>query len=248
MANTYGTFTGNGSTATYAIPFTNWLNDSHVIVRVAGVNYDITTTGTAYDFTVSNGNVVFNSNIASGVFFYILRDTLGKDHDDTALLYDFSDGSILTADQQDDVYRQNFYLAQEAAEQVPSFDTGWINTFDTTLGGNATLAASVNVDIRTGSDLRTILPLKQVTFMGQNSSESEIYWLALHQSATYDHSGSALTYGTGTYFEYKVVGSDYYFNLNLGEKASVSAVAFNGLAFNYLDWVSNVAKIRLTIS
>jgi hypothetical protein len=130
MANTYGTFTGNGSTATYAIPFTNWLNDSHVIVRVAGVNYDINSSGTSYDFTVSSGNVVFDANIANGVFFYILRDTLGIDHDDTALLYDFVDGSILTADQQDDVYQQAFFLAQENAESVPIYDSGWINQID----------------------------------------------------------------------------------------------------------------------
>lgn len=152
MANTYGTFTGSGGTTSFAIPFTNWLNDSHVIVRVAGVNYDINSSETAYDFSVSNGNVVFDT-APDGVFFYILRDTLGKDHDDTALLYDFVDGSILTSDQQDDVYRQTLYLAQEAAEQAPIvreyvYDSGWVDNWNgTSLAANAfdtvTLPASV---------------------------------------------------------------------------------------------------------
>lgn len=167
MANTYAINEGNGSTTTFAIPFSNYLQESHIIVRVAGVNYDSDTSGD-YSFAVSAGNVVFDVAPASGVLFYILRDTLGKDSDSTALLYDFSDGSILTADQQDDVYRQNFYLSQEALERVPMYDSGWLNTFD----GAAALAASTTLELTMPASVTSAFPWKGYAIYGKDSSDS----------------------------------------------------------------------------
>jgi hypothetical protein len=34
MANTYAIYTGNGSTTTYAIPVSDWISDSHIIVQL----------------------------------------------------------------------------------------------------------------------------------------------------------------------------------------------------------------------
>jgi len=206
MANTYGTFTGNGSTDTYAIPFTNWLNDSHVIVRVAGVNYDINSTGTSYDFTVSNGNVVFDANIANGVFFYILRDTLGIDHDDTALLYDFSDGSILTADQQDDVYRQNFYLAQEAAEAVPIYDSGWVNDI------NGTSIDLGIADTLTISSVKDDFPWGNIEFYARDATFSNLVYPVGKVLETMDNGeelGLAWVYNTTNGEMYITLGADH---------------------------------------
>jgi len=239
MANTYGTFTGSGGTTSFAIPFTNWLNDSHVIVRVAGVNYDINSSGTSYDFTVSNGNVVFNT-APDGVFFYILRDTLGIDHDDTALLYDFSDGSILTADQQDDVYRQNFYLAQEAAEAVPDYDSGWINTFDSATA----LAAATTLELTIPSRFSTNFPFNSLEVYGK---ESDVYYpIAQMPSILNDPNFTLEVDNWSDYGIYLVFDSaNDKFALRTGDKAVAYATSGTGLSSK--DWVTDITHLRFII-
>lgn len=117
MANTYTAYTGNGSTTTYAIPVSDWISDSHIIVQLDadGTRYDVDTTG-AYSFSISGSEIVFDVAPALDVKFIVMRDTLGKDYSDTALDYDFTDGSVVTGDQLDGVYRHALYLAQEAAD------------------------------------------------------------------------------------------------------------------------------------
>jgi hypothetical protein len=117
MANTYRTYEGDGSQTTWAIPVSDWISDSHIIVQLDadGERYDVDRSG-AYSFSISGSDIVFDVAPADGVKFTVMRDTLGKDYDDTALDYDFNDGSVVTADQLDGVYRHALYLAQEAAD------------------------------------------------------------------------------------------------------------------------------------
>jgi hypothetical protein len=117
MANTYRNYTGTGSQATWAIPVSDWISDSHIIVQLDadGTRYDVDTSG-AYSFSISGSDIVFDVAPALDVKFIVMRDTLGKDYNDTALDYDFNDGSVVTADQLDGVYRHALYLAQEAAD------------------------------------------------------------------------------------------------------------------------------------
>jgi hypothetical protein len=99
MANTYAIYTGTGSQATWAIPVSDWISDSHIIVQLDadGTRYDVDTPG-AYSFSISGSDIVFDVAPALDVKFTVMRDTLGKDYNDTALDYDFNDGSVVTAD------------------------------------------------------------------------------------------------------------------------------------------------------
>jgi hypothetical protein len=210
-------------------------------VRVAGVNYDINSTDTSYDFTVSNGNVVFDANIANGVFFYILRDTLGIDHDDTALLYDFSDGSILTADQQDDVYRQNFYLAQEAMEQVPTYDSGWINSFDS----GVALAANTTLQLTVPSHVGSSFPWADFEIWGKDGSNNwypfspnlniynDVIWVV--ESSNWKDVGLLAIFVTGS----------NRFNITTGDYAwSTEALTGSG---SEREWVTDITHLRVII-
>ena len=118
MANTYRTYTGNGLTTNYAIPVSDWISDSHIIVQLDadGSRYDVDSGDPSYSFSIDGSNIEFDVAPALDVKFIVMRDTLGKDYDDTALDYDFTDGSVVTGDQLDGVYRHALYLAQEAAD------------------------------------------------------------------------------------------------------------------------------------
>ena len=117
MANTYRNYEGNNITKTFAIPTSDWISDLHIIVELDadGTRYDVDWVG-AYSFNISGPNIEFDVAPASGVKFTLMRDTLGKDRNDVALDYDFTDGSIDTADQKDGAYRHALYQAQEAAD------------------------------------------------------------------------------------------------------------------------------------
>jgi hypothetical protein len=98
------TYTGNGSTTSYAIPF-SYIDSSHV---KAYINGTITSA-----FTVSTSTLVFTSAPANGATIRIERQTPLD-----ARLVDFADGSVLTEADLDRSANQNFFIAQEVADDA----------------------------------------------------------------------------------------------------------------------------------
>ena len=98
------TYTGNGSTTSYAIPF-SYIDSSHV---KAYINGTITSA-----FTVSTSTLTFTSAPANGATIRIERQTPLD-----ARLVDFADGSVLTEADLDRSANQNFFIAQEVADDA----------------------------------------------------------------------------------------------------------------------------------
>jgi hypothetical protein len=98
------TYTGNGSTTSYAIPF-SYIDSSHV---KAYINGTITSA-----FTVSTSTLIFTSAPANGATVRIERQTPLD-----ARLVDFADGSVLTEADLDRSANQNFFIAQEVADDA----------------------------------------------------------------------------------------------------------------------------------
>lgn len=96
------TYTGNGSTVAYAIPF-SYIDSTHI---KAFLNGTITSA-----FTVSTSTLTFTTAPANGVTIRIERQTPID-----ARLVDFSDGSVLTEADLDRSANQNFYVAQEITD------------------------------------------------------------------------------------------------------------------------------------
>jgi hypothetical protein len=96
------TYTGNGSTTSYAIPF-SYIDSSHV---KAYINGTLTSA-----FTVSTSTLTFTSAPANGATIRIERQTPID-----ARLVDFADGSVLTEADLDRSANQTFYIAQEVAD------------------------------------------------------------------------------------------------------------------------------------
>jgi hypothetical protein len=96
------TYTGNGSTTSYAIPF-SYIDSSHV---KAYINGTLTSA-----FTVSTSTLTFTSAPANGATVRIERQTPID-----ARLVDFADGSVLTEADLDRSANQTFYIAQEVAD------------------------------------------------------------------------------------------------------------------------------------
>ena len=96
------TYTGNGSTVAYAIPF-SYIDSTHI---KAYLNGTITSA-----FTVSTSTLTFTTAPANGVTIRIERQTPID-----ARLVDFSDGSVLTEADLDRSANQNFYVAQEITD------------------------------------------------------------------------------------------------------------------------------------
>ncbi len=96
------TYTGNGSTVAYAIPF-SYIDSTHI---KAYLNGTITTA-----FTISTSTLTFTTAPANGVTIRIERQTPID-----ARLVDFSDGSVLTEADLDRSANQNFYVAQEITD------------------------------------------------------------------------------------------------------------------------------------
>jgi len=96
------TYTGNGSTTSFAIPFP-FIDSSHV---KAYINGTINT-----NFTISTSTLVFATAPANGATVRIERQTPID-----ARLVDFQDGSVLTEADLDKSANQSFYIAQEVAD------------------------------------------------------------------------------------------------------------------------------------
>ena len=96
------TYTGNGSTTGYAIPF-SYIASSHIKTFIDNV------ASTA--FTISGSTLTFTSAPANSAVIRIERQTPTD-----ARLVDFTDGSVLTEAQLDQSADQNFFIAQETSD------------------------------------------------------------------------------------------------------------------------------------
>ena len=109
--------TGNGVTTDFTFSFP-YLQESHVILDIDGVQYDTSSTGGTYTFTIESGPLVrVTPAPALNAVIRIYRNSRGLDNDDLDPLYDFTDGSVVTEDQLDGVYLHNLYLAQESTQE-----------------------------------------------------------------------------------------------------------------------------------
>jgi len=96
------TYTGNGSTTSYAIGFP-FIDSSHV---KAYINGTLTTA-----FTISTSTLIFTTAPANGATIRIQRETPID-----VRLVDFADGSVLTEADLDRSANQSFYVAQEITD------------------------------------------------------------------------------------------------------------------------------------
>ena len=113
MANTYVDYTANAGQTDFNFSFP-FLEDSHVVVEVEGVNQALTTN---YTIETSPVQKIVLSNpttaIAGGELVRIKRVS-----DPSTNLVDFVNGSILTETELDRAYLHNRYLAEEAYDGV----------------------------------------------------------------------------------------------------------------------------------
>jgi len=111
------TYTGNGSTTGYALPF-SYIASSHVKAFINNVS------NTA--FTISGSTLTFTSAPANSAVIRLERQTPTD-----ARLVDFTDGSVLTEADLDQSADQNFFIAQETSDSNQSAMTiGTDDKFD----------------------------------------------------------------------------------------------------------------------
>ena len=113
MANTYVDYTATAGQTDFAFSFP-FLEDSHVVVEVEGVNQALTTN---YTIETSPAQKIVLSNpttaLAGGELVRVKRVS-----DPSTDLVDFENGSVLTETELDRAYRHNRYLAEEAYDGV----------------------------------------------------------------------------------------------------------------------------------
>jgi hypothetical protein len=113
MANTYVDYTATAGQTDFAFSFP-FLEDSHVVVEVEGVNQTLTTN---YTIETSPAQKIVLSNpttaLAGGELVRVKRVS-----DPSTDLVDFENGSVLTETELDRAYRHNRYLAEEAYDGV----------------------------------------------------------------------------------------------------------------------------------
>ena len=106
MANSFVRYTGNGTTATYAIPF-SYRAAEDLSATVAGINV------TAYTLDAAGTNLTFDTAPASNAAIEIRRTT-----SQTTKLVDYVSGSVLTESDLDTDSDQAFYMSQEAIDKA----------------------------------------------------------------------------------------------------------------------------------
>src|SRR6056300_107970 len=106
MANSFVRYTGNGTTTTYAIPF-SYRDTADLSATVAGVNI------TAYTLDAAGTNLTFTTAPANGSAIEIRRTT-----SQTTKLVDYVSGSVLTESDLDTDSDQAFYMSQEAIDKA----------------------------------------------------------------------------------------------------------------------------------
>jgi len=141
MANSYISYTGDGATTAYSIPFP-FIVKGHLVAKLAGV---LKTQDT--DYTVSGSTLTFGTAPANGVTIHISRNT-PKDE----MLVNFVDGAVITADDLDTAQTQTFYGLQEVQESsiqadpenYDAEDRRIVNVADPVNAHNATTKAYVD--------------------------------------------------------------------------------------------------------
>ena len=100
------TYTGNGSTTQYSIPF-EFIDSTHVKAFIDGVETSA--------FTISSSTLTFTTAPTNASTIRIERQTPNNQR-----LIDFTDGSVLTEQDLDRSADQNFYIAQEITDDSAS--------------------------------------------------------------------------------------------------------------------------------
>ena len=126
MAITQNTYTGNGSTVLYSFTFP-YLETTDVKVTVNG------TPTTAYTFANAT-TIQFNTAPVVGAAIRIYRDT-----DDASLAATFYSGSAIRAQDLNDNFTQNLYVAQEVNNNALDIDGSNTMVGDLNMGGNEIL-------------------------------------------------------------------------------------------------------------
>jgi hypothetical protein len=106
MANSFVRYTGNGTTTTYAIPF-SYRSADDLTATVAGVNI------TAYTLDAAGTNLTFTTAPANGAAIEIRRTT-----SQSTKLVDYVSGAVLTENDLDTDSDQAFYMSQEAIDKA----------------------------------------------------------------------------------------------------------------------------------
>ena len=106
MANSFVRYTGNGTTTTYAIPF-SYRSEDDLSATVAGVSV------TAYTLDAAGTNLTFTTAPANGAAIEIRRTT-----SQSTKLVDYVSGSVLTESDLDTDSDQAFYMSQEAIDKA----------------------------------------------------------------------------------------------------------------------------------
>jgi len=106
MANSFVRYTGNGTTTTYAIPF-SYRDSADLSATVAGVNV------TAYTLDAAGTNLTFTTAPANNAAIEIRRTT-----SQNTKLVDYVSGSVLTENDLDTDSDQAFYMSQEAIDKA----------------------------------------------------------------------------------------------------------------------------------
>jgi hypothetical protein len=106
MANSFVRYTGNGTTTTYAIPF-SYRSTDDLSATVAGVNI------TAYTLDAAGTNLTFTTAPANGAAIEIRRTT-----SQSTKLVDYVSGAVLTENDLDTDSDQAFFMSQEAIDNA----------------------------------------------------------------------------------------------------------------------------------
>ena len=106
MANSFVRYTGNGTTTTYAIPF-SYRDTADLSATVAGVNV------TAYTLDDAGTNLTFTTAPANNAAIEIRRTT-----SQNTKLVDYVSGSVLTENDLDTDSDQAFFMSQEAIDKA----------------------------------------------------------------------------------------------------------------------------------
>ena len=106
MANSFVRYTGNGSTSSYAVPF-SYRAQGEVAVTIDGV------ATTAFTWDGAGTNITFTSPPANLSSIEIRRTT-----SQAARLVDYADGSVLKENDLDTDSEQGFFMSQEAIDDA----------------------------------------------------------------------------------------------------------------------------------
>ena len=106
MANSFVRYTGNGSTSSYAVPF-SYRAQADVTITIDGV------ATTAFTWDGAGTNITFTSPPADTSSIEIRRTT-----SQAARLVDYADGSVLKENDLDTDSEQGFFMSQEAIDDA----------------------------------------------------------------------------------------------------------------------------------